>query len=141
VTTTVANTIYTLTVAIGDAQGTNVLDPAVSTIQLLIDGTPFASAALGNGNLIPEGGFFDVTVQFFAFAGGQDLDIRLAHAKTSDPIDRTVYFDNVRLDATSLAPAPGASVPEPSALAIMAVGGLGLVALARRRLSGGRATP
>jgi len=129
-TTLQANTIYTLTVAVGNiASGMSDLGGGPIffnldgfpgyRIELLAGSTLLAAdvnALASGGNTIPEGEFRDSQVVFDSTGVasellGQQLTIGLVNLNVPDPVDldadREVDFDDVRLDA-AVVPLPGA---------------------------------
>jgi hypothetical protein len=132
VATTQTNTVYDLTVAIGNPLGAFALNPGTVGVRLLADGIAVANTSFDGATGIPDGTFLDVSLQFLSTVAGQDLTIELFQSKAG-ATGTSAHFDNVRLEATSVAPPPGSAVPEPSALALVALGGIGLVAITRRR--------
>jgi hypothetical protein len=118
--TLTANTLYALQVDVGDR-----LDAPFPgyTIGLFAGGNLLAQ---DSSSLAPNDGFLTSTTTYLASPGdaslGQSLEIRLSSPGIQ------VNFDNVRLDATAVA------IPEPSSLALTAIGGLiGCGAAWRRR--------
>jgi hypothetical protein len=119
-------TDYTLTVAIGNRNGTGLYDnPGNVSFSLLGNGTVFATQTV-NGDSILNGTFQDYSLTFTTpDAGaliGESLTIQLA----SLPEQNSAYqpgFDNVTLDATPLPQ----SVPEPSTWLLVAGGFFALV--------------
>jgi hypothetical protein len=121
--TLTANTLYTLTVGIGNRIGGTF---GGHNIQLRAGGTVLAQAL--NTVSPADNQFLDATVSFFAPVGhaqlGQALEVRLLRAGVTGQTE----FDLVRLDAL-LIPAP-----EPSSL-MLAVAGLALLRIRRRKAS------
>ena len=123
-TTLTADTLYILTVAIGDYK-----DLVASTWNLGISTSsmPFGSylsTLSGSGNSLPNDALNDFSVSYTATGlEGQNLeDLKVTFWSTGDGVGTNVPFDNVRFTA--------AAIPEPSAALL---GGLGLLLLARRR--------
>ncbi len=110
-----ANTIYTLTAAIGNRNNAvRMADDYL--IELLVDGSPVASNTLLDGySNIPAGTFVDLVAGYQSSVAGGDLSIRLTHS-SNDATFRQGAFDNIRLDALQ--------VPEPPSLAIWGLFGL-----------------
>ena len=116
-----ANTQYTLRVEIGNA--TNVAFPGYQ-VQLLAAGVLLAE---DNSTLSPSNGRFLTSVlSFTALPGDPNLGEQIEIAFRS--MGTETNFDFVRLDAT-----PTSVVPEPSSLALVGVGFIGLIRLARNR--------
>ena len=114
-------TTYTLTV---DVFQTDNFTGSEATISLYGSDAGFGTALVENAGIAPpqNGTLFDQTVMFTATAGqatGQTLGIALTGSGGTQ-----VRFDNVRLDATA--------VPEPGAMALLGLGGLGFLTRRRR---------
>jgi hypothetical protein len=127
VTTIANNTIYKLTVALGNHNQTGAYgDPGDMTISLLANNVlvPGATLTILNGT-IPNGYFQDYNIGFTTgnadLLFGENLTIQLGTASGGQT---QASFDNVRLDATE--------VPEPSTYAMM-LGGLAVLAFSVRR--------
>jgi PEP-CTERM motif len=127
------NTDYTLTVAIGNVAGSDSASnhsPGNVSFSLLANGTPFATETVPNGT-VPDGTFQDFSLTFQTPGSGSiiggSLEIQLASLPTSGP-GFGPAFDNVTLDATSIAVAP-----EPSTCSLLLGGFLILGWLLRRR--------
>ncbi len=124
-------TTYTLTVAIGNRNGTGLYDdPGNVSFSLLANGVAFATQEVTNGT-VPNGTFEDFTLTYSTPASssiiGDNLTIQLATL----PEQGSAYqagFDNVTLDETSIADAP-----EPAVLILCAIGGIALVGISRPR--------
>ena len=116
-------TIYTMTVDIGQQ---NLWPGGGGIIRLYgSDSGPSVALAEFDSGSLPASGdsLLDQTISFTATAGqdtGQFVGVALIGGGGTQ-----VRFDNVRLDATA------AAIPEPSAVALFAIGGLAL--LRRRR--------
>jgi hypothetical protein len=130
-----SNTKYTLTVAIGNVGGSDSVSnhsPGNVSFSLLANGVAFATQTILNGT-VPDATFEDFTLTFQTpNAGsiiGENLGIQLASLPTSGPGSGPA-FDNVTLDATSIAVAP-----EPSTYALLLGGLLTLGWLTRRKLA------
>jgi hypothetical protein len=129
-----ANTSYTLTVAIGNVGGSDSVSnhyPGNVSFSLLANGIAFATHTVPNGT-VPDATFEDFSLTFqtpnSASIIGESLGIQLASLPTSGPGSGPA-FDNVTLDATSIAVAP-----EPSTYALLLGGLLTLGWLTRRKL-------
>lgn len=113
-----ANTIYTLTVAVGKRN-----DLTMASYRFTLEaGASVIATASAPPNGIPAGGDMDdVTITYTALAGdpllGQALTIRLSHVNSSG--DAIALYDNVRLDAS---PVTTGDVPEPGAAFLLALG-------------------
>jgi len=128
-----SNTSYTLTVAVGNVAGNDSgsnHSPGNVSFSLLADGIAFATDTVTNGT-VPDGTFEDFSLTFQTSSStpfiGEDLGIQLASLPTSS-LGFGPAFDNVTLDATSIAAAP-----EPSSGALLVGGLLGLIWLMRRQ--------
>jgi hypothetical protein len=127
--TVAANTIYTLTTAIGH-RNTSIRLPDNYLIELLVDGIPVASNSLLNAHTnIQASSFMDLSASFTSPSSGSLVGgamwIRLTHA-TDDGLFRQGAFDNVRLTASV--------IPEPSTFLIWSLlAGLGVGLGWRRR--------
>lgn len=128
------DTSYTLTVAIGNVGGSDSVSnhsPGNVSFSLLADGIAFATDTVPNGT-VPDATFVDFSLTFKTPSSGsiigENLTVQLASLPTSGPGSGPA-FDNVTLDATSMAAAP-----EPSTTALLPVGLLALAWLMRRKL-------
>jgi len=133
-----ANTCYTLTVAIGNVAGSDSVSnhfPGNVSFSLLANGTAFATDSVPNGT-VPDGTFENFSLTFQTPSSGsiigESLEIQLASLPTPGP-GAGPAFDNVTLDATSIAVAP-----EPSTCALMLGGFLVLAWLSRPRTRSAR---
>lgn len=147
-----ANTVYTLTVDVGNiASGSSDLGGGPIFFDLdgfpgyrveLLAGDTLLNADLNGlhsgGNAIPEGEFRTSQVVYNSTSAdplliGQPLVIGLVNLNVPDPIDlgadREVDFDNVTLQA--------ALIPEASTALLLAIGLLGLLAMACRTRQAG----
>jgi hypothetical protein len=124
-------TKYALTLAVGNRNGTGLYDdPGNVSFSLLANGIAFATDTVTNGT-VPNGTFEDFTLTFTTPSTssiiGDNLEIQLA----SLPEQGTAFqpsFDNVRLDATSVAVAP-----EPQSWSLLMSGVMVLCWLMRRK--------
>jgi hypothetical protein len=126
-----ADTTYTLTVAVGNPNGTGLYEETGNFgIGLTANGSVFALDPIAGGS-IANGTFQDFSYSFTtpvdASYAGQDLGILLASAPETDNAFQP-SFDNVRLDATDLSAAP-----EPKAWALFMLGAGALYWLLRRK--------
>jgi hypothetical protein len=129
--TTVANTTYTLTVAVG--WGASNPYPGIYKIQLVdfsSPGTVFATTTLDANPAPtfnpsgPSGGFQDMTASFTDLVGGSQLAIRLIGENNAPAIALGQgWMDNVRLVAT---------IPEPSINSLI-FSGILILLLAKKR--------
>ena len=126
------NTDYTLTVAIGNVGGSDSVSnhsPGNVSFSLLANGSAFATDNVPNGT-VPDATFEDFSLTFQTPSSGsiigENLEIQLASLPTPGP-GTGPAFDNVTLDATSIA-----SAPEPPTSALLLAGGLSLAWLMRR---------
>lgn len=117
----VGNMQYTLTVAIGNRNGSGIYDdPGNVTLSLLSNGQAFATETVPNGS-VPNGTFEDFSLTYTTTSSspivGDNLEIQLG----TQPITSGEYepaFDNVRLDLEE--------VPEPQTCAMISLGALAL---------------
>ena len=124
------DTDYTLTVAIGNRNGTGLYnDPGNVSFSLLANGVAFATQTVSNGT-VPNGTFDDFALTYTTpDAGsiiGENLTIQLATLPEQSNAFQAA-FDNVTLDETTIAAAP-----EPSTV-ILLLSGLALIGIARLR--------
>lgn len=124
-----ANTVYTLIVALGS----HVDLPANRyDLMLLANGDSIAAMQV-LGVDIPPGEWADFVLEFDSALDpsfvGQTLAIELRHTRVADEFAAGGYglFDNVRLETVT--------IPEPTALALLGMGCLGLLAVRRRGLT------
>jgi hypothetical protein len=120
-------TTYTLTLAIGNHNGTALYDnPGNVSFSLLANGVAFATQTVTNGT-VPEGTFEDFTLTYTTPSSssiiGDNLTIQIATLPQTGSAFQPA-FDNVTLDALTLDPP---AVPEPGTVSMVA---LGLIALA-----------
>jgi hypothetical protein len=126
-------TKYTLTLAIGNRKTSDSSlygAPGNLSFSLLANGVAFATNTVNNGT-VPNGTFQDFTLSFTTPTSGSIIGQALEIQMASLPEQGTAYqpsFDNVRLDATSIAVAP-----EPATGALLVSGLLTLGWLVRRR--------
>lgn len=116
------NTIYTLTVAIG-SRADRINSPGIISLYSGFD--PVGGTLLATGGGIPaiQNTWEDYTISFTTGSIVSDNLIISLSVLPAGTIQAA--FDNVRLDATA--------VPEPSTVAMLALGGLAAVGLVRRR--------
>jgi hypothetical protein len=136
-TTLQANTIYSLTVAMGQGNGDTVGDV---TVGFWLDNGSFGEPATGStttllaanaDTYIPNGSFRDFTFNYTPVASdyGRGLLVFLGQSSTNST--RLVAFDNVRVQAVA--------TPEPSTYAMMALGLVALCVLGAKRKKDGQA--
>jgi hypothetical protein len=122
-------TTYTLTLAIGNKNGTGLYDnPGNVSFSLLANGVAFATKTVNNGT-VPEGTFEDFTLTYTTPSSGSIVGENLEIQMATLPETGSAYqpgFDNVRLSETVTA------VPEPKAWILVVLGAL-LFCLLRRR--------
>jgi hypothetical protein len=127
-------TTYTLTLAIGNHNGTGLYDnPGSVSFSLLANGVAFATTTVTNGT-VPESTFEDFSLTYTTPSSGSIIGENLTIQMASLPETGTAFqpaFDNVRLDATSVA-----VVPEPPTAALLISGGFALFWLMRQRRVG-----
>jgi hypothetical protein len=120
-----ANTLYTLTVAVGNRLDTFINNLATTYIIQLYAGNTLLNSITGSNTAIPLGTFLDVSFNYMSSVTlpAGNLSIVLSSVGPQS------VFDNVRLDATSGA----TSVSEPNSLTLLAAGlGLALFVFRRR---------
>jgi hypothetical protein len=118
-----ANTLYTLTVAVGNRLDAVVNNLATTYIIQLFAGNTLLNSITGSNTTIPLGTFMDVSFNYLAGVTLPPGNLSIVLNSVGSQSD----FDNVRLTATPT------SVPEPSSLALMAAGlGLALFVFRRR---------
>jgi hypothetical protein len=134
-----ANTDYTLTLAIGNVGGSDSVSnhsPGNVSFSLLANGVAFATDTVPNGT-VPDATFEDFSLSFQTPSSGsiigENLTIQLASLPTAG-LGSGPAFDNVTLDATSVAVAP-----EPSSWALLLGGLLTLGWLSRRQATARKA--
>jgi hypothetical protein len=118
-------TTYTLTVAIGNRNGTGLYDDTGNvSFSLLANGVAFATQEVTNGT-VPNGTFEDFTLTYTTPASasiiGDDLTIQMATL----PEEGSAFqagFDNVTLDETTIDAAP-----EPASSLLLVMGGIVLI--------------
>ncbi len=132
--TITGQTRYTLTLAIGNRSGTGLYhDPGNISFSLLANGVPFATQTVTNGT-VPDGAFQDFTLTYTTPSSNSVIGENLTMQLATLPEQGSAYqpgFDNVTLNATSVAVAP-----EPPTAALLVPGGLALYWLMRRRRIG-----
>jgi hypothetical protein len=123
-TSILANSTYTLTVALGSRLDLPANPTDVALLQFLANDVVLAEGGLilnTDASTIPPGTFADFTTSLITGPSGpligQDLKVRIAYQG-----DRQLMIDNVRMDV----------VPEPSTAALF-IGGVALAAALRRR--------
>jgi hypothetical protein len=130
-------TTYTLTLAIGNHNGTGLYDnPGNVSFSLLANGVAFATQTVTNGT-VPEGTFEDFTLTYTTPSSGSIIGENLTIQMAALPQTGGAFqpaFDNVTLDATSVA-----VVPEPPTAALLISGGFALFWLMRLRRVGSTA--
>lgn len=132
-------TRYTLTLAIGNRKTSDSSlygAPGNLSFSLLANGVAFATDTVNNGS-VANGTFADFTLTFTTPVSGSIIGETLKIQLASLPEEGTAYqpsYDNVRLDATSIAVAP-----EPATGALLLSGMLMLGWLIRRRGIGQKA--
>jgi hypothetical protein len=123
-------TTYTLTVAIGNRNGTGLYDdPGNVSFSLLANGVAFATDTVTNGT-VPNGTFEDFTLTYTTPGSGSIIGDSLEIQLAALPETGTAFqpaFDNIRLDATTMV------VPEPKTWALLLSGVLALCWLMRRK--------
>jgi hypothetical protein len=118
-----ANTLYTLTVAVGNRLDAVVNNLATTYIIQLFAGSTLLNSITGSNTTIPLGTFMDVSFNYLAGVTLPPGNLSIVLSSVGPQSD----FDNVRLTATPT------SVPEPSSLALLAAGlGLALFVFRRR---------
>jgi hypothetical protein len=132
-------TTYTLTLAIGNRNGTGLYaNPGNVTFSLLANGVAFATERVDN-NTVPNGTFEGFTLTYTTPISGSIIGENLELQLASLPEEGTAFqpsFDNVTLDATSIAVAP-----EPATGTLLLSGMLTLCWLIRRKRIGTSSLP
>lgn len=128
-----ANTRYTLMVDVGQSTYADLADFAVQMV-----GGEGLQSVLASGSFLSDqmapGQFRTLTLVFdtsAAIDGPFGIRLRTFHNPQQGQGQRVAYFDNVRLDASSLT---AAAVPEPASWALMIVGFGASGAMLRRRV-------
>lgn len=129
--TLAADTIYTLTVAVGNPADRADNKSFGFQLGLVGSGNTYASFSAANMNSITNGAFTELSASSTILAGnpdiGKTLVIQLFGPVSQGPGLPYVAFDNVRLTAESIP-----AVPEPETYAMM-LAGLGLLGWMARR--------
>ena len=130
--TLAADTIYTLTVAVGNPADRADNKSFGFQLGLVGSGNTYASFSSANMNSITNGAFTELSASSTILAGnpdiGKTLVIQLFGPVGQGPGQPYIAFDNVRLTAVP-------AVPEPETYALM-VAGLGLLGFIARRKQG-----
>jgi len=127
-------TDYTLTLAIGNRNGTGLYhDPGNVSFSLLANGVAFATRTVNNGT-VPDGTFQNFTLTFTTPGSGPIIGENLTIQMAALPETGSAFqpsFDNVTLDATFV------PVPEPQtwALLLITFGALALCLIRRRQIA------
>ena len=129
--TITADTTFTLTVAIGNRNGTGLYDdPGNVSFSLLTNGVAFATQTVGNGT-VPNGTFEDFTLTYTTPSSsaiiGENLTIQLATLPQQGGAYQAA-FDNVTLDETTISAAP-----EPAISILLLAGSIALIGVAQLR--------
>ena len=127
--TIAADTTFTLTVAIGNRNGTGLYDdPGNISFSLLANGVAFATQTVNNGT-IPNGTFEDFTLTYTTPSSsaiiGENLTIQMATLPEQSGAYQPA-FDNVTLDETTIS-----AVPEPAISLLLLAGGIALIGVAQ----------
>ena len=125
-------TDYTLTLAIGNRNGTGLYhDPGNVSFSLLANGVAFATRTVNNGT-VPDGTFQNFTLTFTTPGSGSIIGENLTIQMAALPETGSAFqpsFDNVTLDATALP----MSAPEPKTWSLLLAGMVTLFWLMRRK--------
>jgi hypothetical protein len=120
-----ANTLYTLTVAVGNRLDAVTGGFATTYIIQLFAGSTLLNSITGSNTTIPLGTFMDVSFNYISGVTLPPGNLSIVLSSVGPQSD----FDNVRLTATSAA----TSVSEPGSLTLLAAGlGLALFVFRRR---------
>jgi len=122
-----SESVYTLTVAVGNALGTGTQVPGIFRIALLANGVEVSNFITDDANLITDGNFADFSTTFTTAAAsplaGQALTIRLTTDNDGPNANAQIFFDNVRLDAvTSVVPPTAVDVASPDGKVVLSIG-------------------
>jgi hypothetical protein len=124
-------TTYTLSVAIGNRNGTGLYDdPGNVSFSLLANGVAFATQEVTNGT-VPNGTFEDFTLTYETPASGSIIGDGLTIQMATLPEEGSAFqagFDNVTLDETTIDAAP-----EPATSLLLVMGGIALIGFAGLR--------
>jgi hypothetical protein len=124
-------TTYTLTVAIGNRNGTGLYDdPGNVSFSLLANGVAFATQEVTNGTVL-NGTFEDFSLTYTTSSTDPIIGDGLTIQMATLPEQGSAFqagFDNVTLDETTVEAAP-----EPATLILLAMGGIALIGFARLR--------
>jgi hypothetical protein len=116
-----ADTVYTLTIGVGNRNGQPTGIARMSLASSLTAPETYESTMTIDTATIPGQTFQDTVLQFTTGPVAPPGDVRIV--LSNDPGGR-VHFDNVRLDVTP--------IPEPAALAVAGILGLGIMRARRR---------
>jgi hypothetical protein len=124
-------TTYTLTVAIGNRNGTGLYDdPGNVSFSLLANGVAFATQEVTNGT-VPNGTFEDFSLTYTTSSTDPIIGDGLTIQMATLPEEGSAFqagFDNVTLDETTVEAAP-----EPATALLLVIGGIALIGFARLR--------